>query len=159
MEEFDFIRGEDFRTSLEGDYKELLGCLKVKAWKATHVLAGSIIETVLVDFLIASNYKHKTSIDPLKMDLGQAIAACKKEGILSEKTEQLASAIKSYRNLIHPGRKIRLGEEVDENSSKVAQALVDIVIKEVSAKLNKITVILQNRSFQSLNVILHQYLF
>jgi hypothetical protein len=134
MEKFDFISGEDFRKSLEDDYKELLECLKVNAWKASHVLAGSIIETLLIDFLIASNYKHKTSVDPLKMDLGQAIAACKKEGILSEKAEQLSNVIKSYRNLIHPGRKIRLGEEVDENGAKVAQALVDIVIKEVSAR-------------------------
>lgn len=134
MEKFDFISGEDFRKSLEDDYNELAQCLKVNAWKAAHVLAGSIIETLLIDFLIASNYKHKTSIDPLKMDLGQAIIACRKEGILTEKTEQLSSAIKSYRNLIHPGRKIRLGEEVDENGAKVAHALVDIVIKEVSAR-------------------------
>ncbi|HEC99586.1 MAG TPA: hypothetical protein ENN18_04300 [Proteobacteria bacterium] len=131
MEKFDFISGEEFRKSLENDYKELTDCLKVNAWKASHVLAGSIIETLLIDFLVASDYK---SVDPLKMDLGQAIAACKKEGILTEKTEQLSSAIKSYRNLIHPGRKIRLGEEVDENGAKVAQALVDIVIKEVAAR-------------------------
>ena len=67
------------------------------------------------------------------MDLGQAIVECRKKGILTEKTEQLSAVIKSYRNLIHPGRKIRLSEEVDENSAKVAKALVDIVIKEVSA--------------------------
>jgi hypothetical protein len=134
MEKFNFISGEDFRNSLVSDYKELTECLKVNAWKAAYVLAGSIIETLLIDFLVASNYKNKTSIDPLKMDLGQAISACRKEGILTEKTEQLSSAIKSYRNLIHPGRKIRLGEEVDENGAKVAQALVDIVIKEVSAR-------------------------
>ena len=134
MEKFDFISGEDFRRSLENDYKELTECLKVNAWKAAHVLAGSIIETLLIDFLVSSNYKNRASIDPLKMDLGQAISACRKEGILTEKTEQLSSAIKSYRNLIHPGRKIRLGEEVDENGAKVAQALVDIVIKEVSAR-------------------------
>ncbi len=134
MEKFDFISGEDFRKSLENDYKELTECLKVNGWKAVYVLAGSIIETLLIDFLVTSNYKNKASIDPLRMDLGQAIVACRKEGVLTEKTEQLSSAIKSYRNLIHPGRKIRLGEEVDENGAKVAQALVDIVIKEVSAR-------------------------
>lgn len=132
MEKFIFVNGEDFRKSLESDYNELNECLKVNAWKAVHVLAGSIIEALLIDSLVTYDNKN-ISINYLKLNLGQAILECRKKGILTEKTEQLSTVIKSYRNLIHPGRKIRLNEEVDENSVKVAKALVDIVIKEVSA--------------------------
>jgi hypothetical protein len=42
--------------------------------------------------------------------------------------------IKEYRNLIHPGRIIRLKEKVNSNSAQVACSLVDIVIDEISSK-------------------------
>src|SRR5258708_21020108 len=130
MLNFDFISGEDFRISLENDYKELNDAMQVGAWKAFHVLAGSIIEAVLVDYLFAIGY-HKE--DPLRVSLERAITICKQEGILSEKTEHIAHAIQSYRNLIHPGRSIRLGETADESGAKVAHGLVDMVVSEVAA--------------------------
>ncbi len=130
MLNFDFISGEDFRISLENDYKELNDAMQVGAWKAVHVLAGSIIEAVLVDYLFAIGY-HKE--DPLRVSLERAITICKQEGILSEKTEHIAHAIQSYRNLIHPGRSIRLGETADESGAKIAQGLVDMVVSQVAA--------------------------
>jgi hypothetical protein len=53
MVSFDFITDEAFRTSLESDYQELKSCMTTKAWKAVHVLSGSIVEAVLTDYLIA----------------------------------------------------------------------------------------------------------
>lgn len=130
MLNFDFISGEDFRISLENDYKELNAAMQVGAWKAVHVLAGSIIEAVLIDYLIAIDYHNE---DPLRVTLERAITICKQEGILSEKTEHIAHAIQSYRNLIHPGRSIRLGETADEGGAKIAQGLVDMVVSQVAA--------------------------
>src|SRR5260370_21418862 len=104
--------------------------MQVGAWKAVHVLAGSIIEAVLVDYLFAIGY-HKE--DHLRVSLERAITICKQEGILSEKTEHIAHAIQSYRKLRHPGRSIRLGETADESGAKVAHGLVDMVVSEVAA--------------------------
>ncbi|MDD5686748.1 MAG: hypothetical protein PHE88_02810 [Elusimicrobia bacterium] len=132
MEKFNFLSGDEFRKSLEADYHELSLCMDAGAWKSVYVLAGSIIEAILTDYLVSIDYHKKASVDPLKLDLAQAISACKKECVLSDKSEQLSSAIKSYRNLIHPGRKIRLSENVDKNGAIVASALVDIIIKEIS---------------------------
>src|SRR2546429_1304835 len=101
MATFDFINGEDFRLSLESDYQELNSAMQAKAWKAVHVLAGSIIEAILIDYLIASEYQKKSSFDPLKMTLAEAISACRQEHVLSEKTEHLSHVVRSYRNLIH----------------------------------------------------------
>lgn len=131
MATFDFISGEDFRASLEADYRELGSCLQASAYKAACVLAGSIIEAVLIDYLIAIDYKKQ---DPLKMDLNKAISACEEEGILSQKTVGASNAIRSYRNLIHPGRSVRLGEVIDENGAKIAQALVEIIVGEISTR-------------------------
>jgi len=131
MVAFDFVTNENFRASLESDYGELQRCKEAKAWKAVHVLAGSIIEAVLVDYLVATSY-HES--DPLRMDLAHLISVCAAEDILSEKAANLAEAVKSYRNLIHPGRVVRLRETVDENGATIAQALVEIVVDEVSAR-------------------------
>jgi hypothetical protein len=131
---FDFITDEAFRSCLESDYAELEACLNAKAWKSAHVVAGSIIEAVLIDYLLFSDSKAKARADPLKMDLATAISTCQKEGAISGKTAHLCSAVKDYRNLIHPGRSIRLGETIDENSARVAHALVGMVVAEVSNK-------------------------
>ncbi len=42
--------------------------------------------------------------------------------------------IREYRNFIHPEKIIRLGETTDENSAKVAQALVNMIIEDVSER-------------------------
>jgi hypothetical protein len=56
---------------------------------------------------------------------------CKDKKVISTRTSDLSSVIKSYRNLIHPGRIIRLNEHVDKNSAEVAKALVGIVVGEI----------------------------
>lgn len=127
---FDFISGDEFRNSLEGDYRELNLCMEAAAWKAACVLAGSIIEAVLVDYLLALGYSKS---DPLKMTFDQVIQACKQEGILSPKTVGLSNAVRLYRNLIHPGRAIRLGEVIDENGARIALPLVEIIVGEVTS--------------------------
>lgn len=134
MTNFDFITDEDLRASLVADYSELVIALSNGAWKATHVLAGSIIEALLVDYLLAARNPGAKAKDPLKMDLSTLISECRTEGILSDRTEQLSSVVRDYRNLIHPGRLLRLGETVDESTAQVAKALVDIIVKEVEAK-------------------------
>jgi hypothetical protein len=132
MTRFDFIGGEEFRNSLEADYKELKSCMETKAWKAVHVLAGSVIEAMLVDYLVLIDYKSGANQDPLRMDLFQVISACRTEGILSEKAAQLCNVVRSYRNLIHPGRLVRLSEAADENGAKIAEALVEVIADQVS---------------------------
>lgn len=132
MAAFDFITNEDFRASLEADQAELLSCVEAKAWKAVHVLAGSIIEAVLLDYLIASKYQNLPPEDLLKMDLHKAIDACQAEGVLTGKTAQLSAVIKDYRNLIHPGRSVRLSEKIDENSAHIAQCLLAMILAEIA---------------------------
>ncbi len=132
MPAFDFITNEAFRKSLESDFEELTACDKAKAWKAVHVLAGSIIEAVLIDHLSESG--KTPSKDPLKMELAELIQFCKDEEILSQKSVDLSSVVRGYRNLIHPGRVIRLKEQVDARGASIAQALVEIIVEEVASR-------------------------
>lgn len=131
---FDFITGDDFRMCLEDDYRELSQALKDKSWKTVHVLAGSIIEAVLIDYLVASDYQARTGKDPLRLDLSEAISTCVSEKMLSPKIGELANVIRHYRNLIHPGRIIRLGETADSNSATIANALIEMIVSELATK-------------------------
>ncbi len=131
MSQFDFVGDESLRASLDADYGELQKCLHAEAWKSVHVLAGSIIEAILIDYLLAIGY-NKT--EPLKMSLDQAIQACKDENVIISRTAELSNVIRSYRNLIHPGRAIRLNDTVDAETAKVSDALVRIVIQDISSR-------------------------
>lgn len=135
MATFDFITTEDLRVCLESDFQEMKSCATVKAWKAVHVIAGSIIESVLIDALIAEG--HVTLDQGLKLDLGGAIDRCREKTLITDRTSELSSVIKGYRNLIHPGRALRLDDTVDFDSSQVVQALVNMVLEDVARKKRK----------------------
>lgn len=129
MPPFDFVVDRDMRLSLDSDSKELEVALCNSAWKAVHILAGSIVEAILIDHLLSISYKAK---DPLKMTLDEAITACKAEGILSDKTAELSTIIRRFRNLIHPGRSVRLADVPDVHSANVAQSLVSMIVNEIA---------------------------
>ncbi len=140
MPNFDYITAREFRESLEADHAEMRKCSDVEAWKSVQVLAGSIVESLLIDYLVSTTNPARSGKDPLKMDLAEAIAMCRAESVLSQRTTDLCSVIRSYRNLIHPGRMVRLGEPPpDRGSSSIALALVDIIAEEL-AKVRRATV-------------------
>ena len=133
MPSFDYITAKEFRQSLESDDLEMRSCAEAHAWKSVQVLAGSIVESLLIDYLASTSHPARSSKDPLKMDLSEAIAICRSEGILSERSADLCSVIRSYRNLIHPGRMVRLAEQPpDKGSAAIAVALVDIIAEELA---------------------------
>src|SRR4051794_31417429 len=126
--DFDFITDAELRSSLEADYRELLACFEGRSWKAVHVLSGSIVEAVLVDYLLVTSY---TDANPLRMTLQELIEAAKAGGILPEKPADLSSVVRGYRNLTPPGRVKRLNETVDEDGPQIATAVVSLVVRAV----------------------------
>jgi hypothetical protein len=134
MIEFDFITDDRFRDSLIADYAEFRASLSADAWKAALVLLGSIAEALLVDHLGSTDYQKRVGTDPLKLHLGELIAACQKEKVISDKTAALSTVIQKYRNLIHPGRAIRLGETASKSAAIVAGELLQMIVDEISAK-------------------------
>lgn len=130
---FDFITDDQFRASLQSDHREIVRAAEIGAWKAIHVLAGSIIEALLVEYLVVSKMKPKGK-DPLTITLSEAIKACEEAKVLSPRTSSLCDVIKDYRNLIHPGRLIRLQDKYGESSAQIVLALVEIITTEVAQK-------------------------
>lgn len=135
MQNFDFIVDARFRVSLEHDLKEMELAFQSGSWKSTQVLAGSIVEALLIDYLMATNTPPRPGKDLLKLDLGEAVAVCKSEGVLTDRTADLSSVVRSYRNLIHPGRAVRLKESApSRDSASIAVSLVNMIATEIAAK-------------------------
>jgi len=101
------------------------------------LLAGSIIEAVLVDFFLAFPHQDTTPDKILKANLATLIEWAEHDELISSSTKEISTVIKNYRNLIHPGREYRLKEKVDEHRAKVAVSLVEIIIQEISENYAK----------------------
>jgi hypothetical protein len=133
MASFDFITEQDFRDSLETDYEQMCKSIEIGAWKSAQVLAGSVVEALLVDYLLAVPNTARVAKDPLSMDLAEAIAVCRTEKALSGRTADLCSVVRSYRNLIHPGRVVRLKEPApNRDSASIAMSLVQLISDELA---------------------------
>lgn len=135
MATFDFIASEDFRASLDKDANELIACMKAGAWKAAHILAGSIIQATLIDYLSSSGKAEEDEL--LKLSFAELVDLSRDQHVLSSRTVDLSGFIRSYLHLIHPSRGIRLQEVADENSARIAQALVEIIVNEIAVHKRK----------------------
>lgn len=135
MPNFDYITSTDFRIALSSDYDEMQRCAEAGAWKSAQVVAGSIVECLLVDYLTSTTNESRPNKDPLKVDLADAVAICKSEGVLSDRTADLCSVVRSYRNLIHPGRMVRLGEQPPSKTTcGIAIGLIELIVEEIAKK-------------------------
>lgn len=132
MTEMRFISDDQLRRLIERDRKELEGCLVADLHKAALVLAGSIIEAILVDYYLAFPRPDKSSRETVDANLASLIDWAQQDGLISPRTKEISTVIRNYRNLIHPGRELRLQERVDAHTAQVAKSLVEIIIDEIA---------------------------
>jgi hypothetical protein len=139
MPSFDFITEADFRKSLESDFEEMRKSIEGGAWKSAQVIAGSIVEALLIDYLVSVPHQGRPAKNPLAMDLAEAISICRQERVLTDRTADLCSVVRSYRNLIHPGRLVRLEEPPPaRESASIALSLVEIITEEIARTRRKL---------------------
>jgi hypothetical protein len=137
MHSFGFITSKQIREALENDYREMVSSAENGNAKCALVMAGSIMEALLLDYLAHNpNPMRKVKTDPLRMSLADAIDVCLNERVLTKQTGELCTVVRSFRNLIHPGVMIRLDEQTpDEDSAKIAVSLVNRIVKELAAEM------------------------
>lgn len=143
-EELDFIDDEELRKNLRIDISSVNSALGNGEWKAATVIAGSVCEALLlwrlgcedtgtrenaIDILIAKDVLARRPDPSLeKWNLHQYIeVAAELEVIRAETTEQTRLA-KDFRNLIHPGRAIRLEQECNRATALSAVAAVAHIV-------------------------------
>lgn len=128
---------------LKEDIEELNICFKHKAYKATLILAGSILEAILIDWLSENdneNYFEKDYIkNGHKANLGDyidKIKYLKKPHWYSEAYG--ADKIRENRNLVHAKLCLKKNVKIDENLClEVVQYLKDVIKSRNDIRLIK----------------------
>lgn len=128
---FEFIADAKFKNILVRDFNELQNCINAENAKSALILSGSIIEAILLEFFTHTLPSGKNEDQVLKMNLADLINEAEKISLISNKSKDLSTVIKNYRNLIHPGREIRTREEFDFETAIVSFSLLKMILKEI----------------------------
>ena len=147
--ELSFIEDSDLRKNLELDVSATNLALSNGEWKAATVLAGSVIEALLLWALkrhdederstaVNTLVEEKTlmsdpggNLDRWTLHIFVEVAA--KLEIIGENTAQQTRLAKGFRNLINPGREQRLGQKCNRGTALSAVAAVEHVITDLSS--------------------------
>lgn len=131
---FDFVNDEQIKQMLRRDYAELEKCFDTKASKSVLILSGSILEAVLIDYFI-TNISEPAEINKLyRESLGVLIEKANEEKIIGDNNKNFSSGIQGYRNLIHPGREVRLKERFDFDTASLSFSALKLILREIEIK-------------------------
>ena len=136
----EFIEDTDLRHNLRNDMSAINRTLVNSEWKAATVLAGSILEALLLWKLakdrpqaMATKYAAQKKLKSLEdWHLLDYIETAAELDLLGDRTANQARLAKDFRNLIHPGRSVRLGESCNRGTALGAVAAVELVIEDIS---------------------------
>jgi hypothetical protein len=143
----EFVHDEDLRTALRRDISSSESALNSGQWKAATVLAGSVVEALLLwnikrDGDAERRSALQTTITNLKLagvpedwGLDQYIKVTRELGEISQETADQARLAKDFRNLIHPGREVRKRMRCDRGTAHAAFAALNLVIADLERLL------------------------
>jgi hypothetical protein len=132
--QFEFVSDETFQTILERDYEEAKSCLDTKASKSILILSGSIIEALLTDYFYENLPAGQTQATILNSTLAVLLDLAENEGVITRSEKNLATVIKDYRNLIHPGREVRKKEQFDFETAELSFKILNLLIRKIERK-------------------------
>lgn len=143
-----FISDPLLEESIRKDISVSNQALSNGEWKAATVLAGASVEALLlwaikqqnsndistaVSALISSNKLHRnTNPTPDEWGLHQLIEVAEAIGLIKSTTANQAKLAKDFRNLIHPGRSIRIGQVCHRGTAYSAIAAIEHVVSDLS---------------------------
>lgn len=141
--ELKFIKAEDLREDVRIDIGYINIALRNGEWKAATVLAGSVIETLL---LSALQQRPDTDIAAAKASSGPKLPnkaldewylpdyteAAHRLKIIADETATQCRLAKDFRNLIHPGRAQRLKQGCDRGTALAAVAALEHVVRDLT---------------------------
>jgi len=148
--ELSFINDNDLRESLRRDISVVNSALANGEWKASTVLAGSVVEALLLwtlqqspltnvtsaaeELVDAKTLKRKPSANLEDWFLPELIEVAAHLEVIKDDTAIQTRLAKNYRNLIHPGRTQRLGQICDRGTALAATAALERVVTDISQR-------------------------
>jgi hypothetical protein len=146
--QFNFISDSDFRTNLRNDMGYINRALSNGEWKAATVLAGSVIEALLLwalqqrpladatnaaaRLVISKTLTKQPEANLERWDLYEYTEVSKFLGIIKAETAKQTTLAREFRNLIHPGRAQRLGQKCDRATALSAVAGAEHVVRDLT---------------------------
>ena len=131
---FDFITSKEIQTQLSSDLDELHKSMNNESWKSSMVLIGSILETILYDFINNSETLKNQIKNFEKRDdvaLSNLLSWSRKFQVIDENLYRLSEPIRDYRNLIHPRVQERLKTQLSENLVQIGYNILFEIIRSV----------------------------
>jgi hypothetical protein len=143
--ELAFINDSEFRRTLLVDLEAARSALNNGEWKAATVLGGSLVESLLlwaiqnqepskIQGAFAARKLRNKSPDPLDWGLHEYVEVAEELGLVESETAKQTRLAKDFRNLIHPGRTVRLQQSCDRGSALAASAAVELVSRDLSSR-------------------------
>ena len=138
---FASVESEVLRRQLETDWVEAIAVYNAKAWKATLILCGSVLEGLLLNALLTDEAAADNMLKTLRTraaprlwrwGLGDLIDVANQTGLLDAGAHHLSRAVTEYRNLVHPGRQLRSGISANEEEAGIAINAVKICLRSLS---------------------------
>jgi hypothetical protein len=140
----EFVTDIQLRAVLRTDLSAAASALANHEYKAATVLAGSVVESLLLWALettgmAAVRKAVTTGLPPRSKQmnewaLGQLIYAAHGCRLIDNDTQKQADLAQNYRNLIHPGRQARLQDKCDRGTAYGALAAVERVAVDLAVR-------------------------
>jgi len=145
-----FLADQRLIDTLRDDISNATGSLRNGEWKAATVMAGSVIEALLLWAItrhqpgdweqamrtaVKNNLRVSGSRDhPQDWHLPDYIEVAGELNCITDGTRIEARRTREYRNLIHPGKEQRTGQQCDLGTAHIAFGAMNNVIRDLTAK-------------------------
>jgi hypothetical protein len=146
-DELAFVRDSELRDLVERDVSAVRSALANGEWKAATVLGGSVVEALLLSFVlhieprevsdalaraVANGWlKQKPKGDPREWHIADYIEVAFELKALSETTAHQARLLRGFRNLIHPGLEMRKTQSCSAGTAHAARAAIEMVTEDL----------------------------
>ena len=144
--DFRFITNPGLRQVLLQDSVEAHRAYAAGSYKASALLAGGLIEGMLMDklqrpemmsrpeyFKAVSRFPHvDTEINWNRVSLSQLIDGAREVGLLTESACRLAQGARDFRDTVHPNAELREGIRAGREEAQLLLALVELVHRDLA---------------------------
>jgi hypothetical protein len=135
-----FISDDDLRQNLETDIRAVEDAIDRRSWKSATILGGSVIEALLFFALLkrqddackaGASLQRRPPADLHEWTLDPLTEVARSLKVVSSGTADLCRTAKNFRNLIHPGRAVRLAQTCDRGTALAVLAAIELVMTEL----------------------------
>jgi hypothetical protein len=137
-----FISDPELTKILKFRFQEAIRCYNAKAYMATVILLGSILEGVLLDKIesdkkkagravAAKKDKKGDALDFKEWPLSSMIDTALELGWIRLDAKKFCDPLREYRNMIHPYEQRKMNTAIDESTCVICWEIIKIVCKNL----------------------------